>query len=270
MFTVTVHSEIDALADNDEEFLSDNSISQQLEEPTLVPEIPEVKKKEASRYESKKKGAKGQPQSNKNSKRRGKKLKEIDKSVNSTAEVKPDIAIAVDSQQNNVNTNKNSEIVGGAKRKTVKSQPIAVAENAQFVTKYSGLSLDEIHMLEKRHNKELEVLNNEMAELDNGAQQFIKEMHFMLSTTQNRIDKLEDKCHANVKQVAALDDQINELVKKLNKLKSDKQVLVSENVELKRETDALTEERKNLEKVKRLFQILQRSLELVFPCFVII
>ena len=238
-------------SDNEEEFVSDDAISQQPEQSAEL-EILEEKKKEPTKKESKKKGSKGQSQSKRNSKKGGKKVKETNTTANPTTEVKSDDAITVDSQLNNANTNENLEYVGGAKRKTTKAKPLAVAETGQFVTKYSGLSLYEIEMLENRHTKELEVLNNELAELDNGAQQFINEMHYKLSTTQTRIDKLEDKTHANVKQVAALDDQINELVKKLNKLKSEKQSLVAENVEFKREMDELTEERRNLEKVKNL------------------
>lgn len=65
----------------------------------------------------------------------------------------------------------------------------------------------------------------QVKELDSGVQEFIEQMHEKLRSIQSRIDKIEDRAHANDKQVAAMDDELNELAKKMERIRSDKKEL---------------------------------------------
>lgn len=159
--------------------------------------------------------------------------------------------IEPNTSQKQISTKENEEYVGGARRKTVKKFPTEAKTSSGIITqtKYSGLSLDEIDIVAAKNCKELEELTKIVKDLDENAQEFMVDMQDKLSAVQTRIDKMEDKSHANVKEVASIDDELNELAKKMKKLKSEKKIIDLENIELKRDIGQLTEERKNLEEV---------------------
>ena len=159
--------------------------------------------------------------------------------------------IEPNTSQKQISTKDNEEYIGGARRKTVKKIASEVETSSKITTqtKYSGLSLDEIDVVAAKNCRELEELTKIVKDLDENAQGFMVDMQDKLSTVQTRIDRMEDKTHANVKQVATIDDELNELAKKMKKLKSEKKRIDLENMELKRDIGQLTEERKNLEEV---------------------
>ena len=159
--------------------------------------------------------------------------------------------IEPNTSQKQISTKDNEVYIGGARRKTVKKIATEVETSSKITTqtKYSGLSLDEIDVVAAKNCRELEELTKIVKDLDENAQGFMVDMQDKLSTVQTRIDRMEDKTHANVKQVATIDDELNELAKKMKKLKSEKKRIDLENMELKRDIRQLTEERKNLEEV---------------------
>ena len=152
-----------------------------------------------------------------------------------------------------------AENTGGAKRKTkngktsnaksMDSETAAPILPPSPQTKYSGLSIDEIKVLEHKTQAEVEDLNKRVFDNDSDAQQLIENMHAKLSKVQGRINSNEDTLHANMKREAGLDDEINGLLQKISALKASKEKLAVDNEQLKQDVRYLTEERRNLEEV---------------------
>eukprot|EP00088_Acartia_fossae_P034746 TRINITY_DN3569_c0_g2_i7.p1 TRINITY_DN3569_c0_g2~~TRINITY_DN3569_c0_g2_i7.p1 ORF type:complete len:372 (-),score=106.63 TRINITY_DN3569_c0_g2_i7:10-1020(-) len=152
-----------------------------------------------------------------------------------------------------------AENTGGAKRKTkngkttneqsLKNETATPILPTSPQTKYSGLSIDEIKVLENKTKTEVEDLNKRVFDNDSDAQTLIENMHSKLSKVQGRINSNEDTLHANLKREAALDDEINGLLQKISALKASKEKLAVENEQLKQDVRYLTEERRNLEEV---------------------